>query len=96
MPPGLPWPTCIYRKHPAKALSEFKICEKLDAGSAKLYYKMGSAAFRSAEKNEADDYFQKSLKLDSTYAPAIMGRGKHFLIERTTIRPLPCLPRFGP
>ena len=66
----------LQEAYPAKALSEFKICEKLDAGSAKLYYKMGSAAFRSAEKNEAYDYFQKSLKLDSTYAPAIMGLGQ--------------------
>jgi tetratricopeptide (TPR) repeat protein len=82
----------LQQAYPAKALGEFKICEKLDSSNAKLYYKMGSAAFRSAQKDEAYKYFQKSLQIDNAYAPAIMGLGQT-LSERKEYAP--AIAEFG-
>lgn len=66
----------LQEAYPAKALKEFKICESIDSSSAKLYYKMGSSAFRSAQKDEAYIYFKRSLSIDPNYAPSIMGLGQ--------------------
>ncbi|MDB5281798.1 MAG: repeat protein [Bacteroidota bacterium] len=57
-----------------QALENYKICQKIDSSSEKLYYKMGVAALILKQKTEALRYFEKSLKIDSNYIPSIMAR----------------------
>ena len=61
-----------------KAINEFKGCAAIDSSKANLYYKMGNVMLKMKLKDEAFTYFNKSLRMDSNYVPAIMGRALEY------------------
>ena len=57
-----------------KALNEYKTCASIDSTKPVLFYKIGGIEVKLKQRAEAALSFNKSLKLDSNYIPAIMSR----------------------
>ena len=57
-----------------KAISEYRISEKIDSTKPEIYDRLGDAYLKLGLKNEAYLHYEKALSKDSAYLPAIMGR----------------------
>ena len=61
-----------------KAMNEFLHCKDLDSSKANLFYKMGVVQLKLKQKPEAFISFNRSLKVDSNYVPAIISRALEY------------------
>lgn len=82
-----------------KAMNEFGRCKALDSSNANLYYKMGMVQLKLKQKTEAFADFNKALKRDSNYIPAIISRAGEYADRnqlRTAIREYSRVLRLDP
>ena len=61
-----------------KALNELKYCKTMDSTSALLFYKMGVVETKLKQKTEALNSFNRALKLNPDYIPAIISRAAEY------------------
>ncbi len=68
-----------------RALNEFVHCKTLDSSRASLFYKIGTVQVKLKQKSDAFNSFNRALKLDSNYVPAIISRAAEYT-ERNQFR----------
>ncbi|HHW59046.1 MAG: tetratricopeptide repeat protein [Bacteroidales bacterium] len=72
--------THIYKRDDETAKQKLNKAVKLTPNDPEIYYLMGNILFNESNYQEAINYYEKTIELDSTYAQAYTSLGKIYRI----------------